>query len=469
MGLVYLLYRRMLPSPRLAAGVFLWQRALGVGQSRRRVDLRVLWLMLAALLLVLALAEPYLPAPQGPLAVVIEASASMRATDKAPSRFAVAKEAAAKLFKRRTDAVLVRAGLRPQVYGPAPAAQLLPFLDSLQAGDAKISLAAAIAAAESRLPGAPVVVIGDLAPRDKRVGFVDVAGEGRNLGITAIGADFLALANASPGPWKGMVRVNGRDYILKVPANGYATLHFPRSSTVDARLPETDALSLDNLAFYRRRTPRVELARSSPALERLLGLIGTHLVHSRADLTIRFATPGPPPDHPTLFFATQANSDALVFGLEPTLPALSGVILKGTLLPVPPKPAAGWRPAIWAADGRTLAYSAGRSMYLPEISALQDLPAFPVLVYNLLLPFMQAQSPLGTDGHFTPGVFGGVAYNLASPRQTFLPRAQPGRPPQATRASIPLSAPLALLSALMLAFEPLVFRKVPTHGKTTAR
>ncbi len=92
LGLVWWWYRRRQPPLRKVAGLWLWQKALRKGQARRRFDLRLFLLLLAALLGALALAEPrVLLNRPGALVVVLDTSASMAATDVSPSRLEQAK------------------------------------------------------------------------------------------------------------------------------------------------------------------------------------------------------------------------------------------------------------------------------------------------------------------------------------------------------------------------------------------
>nr|WP_083804419.1 VWA domain-containing protein [Marinithermus hydrothermalis] len=450
-GLVYWLYRRARPHPRPAAGVWLWQRALGRGGARRRVDLRLLLLLLATILTALALARPYLlRVSPGPLVLVIDASASMAATDRAPNRFAAAQALARPLLEAAPQAVLVRAGLEPRVFGPAPGPALLEPLAALQPGDAAADLEAAIRQGQALLPGAPVVVLSDTPPPPGVDGYWNVAATGENRGITALGRGFLAIGNASGRLWDGRVQVGGQTLEVRVPAGGFRVLEYPATPATTLRLPDPDALELDNLAFYRERPPRVRLEAAPPSLVRLLQLLGAQRVRQNPDLEVRFGRPPEDPEGFSVYFATEAGEARRVFDLEPTHPALRSVELVGYALPIPPPPPTSWRPIVYDASGEGLVWAHPRGLYLPPIEALQDLPAFPVLIYNLLAPFRKAMAPLGWNGVLEPQVVEGVAVNLSAPSETFLPRPVPDRPLHAARTPVPLAPFLVLLAALLL-------------------
>ncbi|MFN3180139.1 MAG: vWA domain-containing protein, partial [Thermus sp.] len=114
--LVYLLYRAKRPRVRPWAGVWLWQRGRRQ-RLRPRPDLRLLLLLLAAALMVLALEDP--PLGPSPMVYVVDTSASMAAREGPKTRLDLAKERLLPLLERTPEAVLVRAGEKPEAYGPA--------------------------------------------------------------------------------------------------------------------------------------------------------------------------------------------------------------------------------------------------------------------------------------------------------------------------------------------------------------
>lgn len=442
LGLVWWWYRRRRPLERKVAGLWLWQKAQHQGRTRRKFDLRLLLLLLVAGLPILALSEPRLALDQpGEIVVVISAAASMGATDVAPSRLAKAKDEARKRLTNAPRAVLVVAGVQPQSFGPALGQRLLGQLGGIRAQERSVDIGAAIARGKGLLPGARVLVIADAPAPSEAEGYVNVAGNGPNVGITAVGPGFIALANAGPGPWKGEVSVDGKTYFVQVPSGGYAGLEVPAQS-FQARVLGSDALALDDTARFTRRLVRVQVSGHSSALERLLGLLGTSR-GSPAELSFVIGTPRTTPREFTVYFAQSSSGQAQVFDVERTLPYLRGAELVGYTLAIPPKPGgSGWQPLAVSETGQTLAWYSESGLYLPPARTLQNLPAFPVLLYNLIAPRSAAQE------------------GLLSSDQTLLPRPSPDKslPPTLT---VDLAPWLALLAAFLLAAEFYFFQYRP--------
>ena len=411
LGLVYMLYRRRRPKERKMAGLWLWQKALKQGKARRRLDLRLLLLLLAAASMVLALSRPQLRLDRpGPLVVVLDASASMNATDLAPSRIEFAKTQIAQRLRQAPQAVLVRAGERPQVFGPAAGRSLVDALKGLKAGDRNSDLEAAVRLGENRLPRARVWIVSDSALPQKLSGhgYLNVAGSGQNIGISAVGPGFVAVANGGPGPWRGEVLVEGKRYSLEVPSGGFKGLEVPLD-TFEAGLVGQDALAADNQAEFSRRLVGVEVANANPALERLLGLLGASLT-AQPEMRFEVGTPKNVPRRFTVYFSAKAGGQATVFDVERTQPYLRGVELVGFELGIPAKPSAGWQPLMTDSGGRALAWYSPGGLYLPPIQSLQNLPAFPVLLYNLIAPRSEVRKGLLTSS------------------ETLLPRSKPSQP-----------------------------------------
>ncbi|GIW24097.1 VWA domain-containing protein [Meiothermus sp.] len=452
LGLVWWWYLRRQPPERKVAGLWLWQKALRRGRARRRFDLRLFLLLFSALLGLLALSLPAVSLDRpGELVVVLDASASMAATDVSPSRLDRAKALAQKYLAASPKAVLVIAGSRIQTFGPASGQELVGRLEGLQASASSTNLEAAIARGKALLPQARVLTIADQAAPPGTDGYLNVASNGANVGITAIGPGFVALANAGPGLWRGEVLVDGQRYALEVPTRGYSSLEVP-SSAPSARILGQDALSLDNQARFFRRLVRVELSGSSPALERLLALLETSR-GSPGELVFEIGTPRRQPTVFTVFFARQAGGQDTVFDLERTLPYLRGAELVGYSLRIPPPPQTpGWQPLATGESGQALAWYHPNGLYLPPVESLQNLPAFPVLLYNLIAPRGERRT------------------GLLTPAETLLPRPSPDQPlpPSLT---VPLAPWLVLLAALVLAAEFYFFQyraKRPEASPTPA-
>lgn len=421
------------------AGLWLWQRAIRKGKARRRLDLRLFLLLLSALLGLLALSAPEVSLDRpGELVVVLDASASMAATDLSPSRLERAKEMAREHLAASPRAVLVIASDQIQTFGPGLGRNLVGSLEGLQPGATSADLETAIARGRALLPGAHVLTIADQPAPAGTDGYLNVAGNGINVGITAIGPGFVAVANAGPGLWRGELLVDGSRHPLEVPARGFSSLEVP-SATPTARIVGNDALALDNQARFSRRLVRVEVSGRSLALERLLVLLGTSR-GSPSEMAFEMGTPRREPSQFTVFFAEQGIGQATVFDVERTLPYLRGAELVGFSLRIPPPPQApNWRPLAISEAGQALAWYHPNGVYLPPTESLQNLPAFPVLIHNLVAPRGELRS------------------GLLNPSETLLPRPSPDQPlpPSLT---VQLAPWLALLAALLLAVELYFFQ-----------
>lgn len=439
-GLIWWWYRRRRPAPRPVAGIWLWQQAKQKGQSRRRFDLRLFLLLLGATMAILAIASPKLELQlPGELVVVLDTSASMSATDVAPNRLERAKQVIRQQLERSPRAVLVTVGDKTQTYGPALGQSLVPLLGAIQAQSKSADLQVGVARGRQLLPGAKVLVVADAEPPAEADGYINVAGSGQNIGISAVAPGFLALANSGPGRWSGQVQVGGKNHSVNVPAGGYATLEVP-DPDFEARLMGQDVLSLDDQASFGRRLVRVDFSGNAPALERLLSVLGTAR-GTPAELNFELGTPKTDPTGYTVYFATQANGSAQVLDVERTQELLRGVELVGYALPIPATPkGTRWRALASGENGKILAWYQEKGLYLPPVEALQNLPAFPVLLYNLIAPRSE------------------IRKGLLRPAESLLPR---------PRADIPLPpaltvflAPwLALLAASVLALEAWLFRR----------
>ena len=379
-------------------------------------------LLLASFLIILALARPYfLTSQQNAWVFVIDASASMAATDLPPSRLEAAKDELAPLLAGAQSAVLVRAGLTPQVFGPARGLALESILAGLEAGDSSADLEAAIAAGLAALPGARVVVASDSpAPAGVDRSF-NFGGQGENIGITAVADGFVALGNSSPRPYRGNLTVGSANYPIQVPAYGFQTIDLTQSGQFKAYLAGGDALALDDQAFFSTVGVRVGLSQTEPSLMRALQVVGVRPATSSYQAWAGLGLPPAKVELPSLYFATQTQGSTTVFSQEVTHPLLQGVELVGYRLSVPLPPAGDWQSAAIGSGGEVLIYAQPRALYLPPLNELASLPALPIIIYNLVNELSQATRPLGSDGIIEPGIYQGLSYNLTSASETFLP------------------------------------------------
>ena len=300
----------------LVSSTLLWQRLLRDREANRpwqrlRRNLLMLLQLLALALLTLALARPFLPTPaaaSGSVVILLDASASMQATDVAPTRF----EAARRMAQEALD------GLGPGdvgtiiVVGPQPAALAVSTSDrgalrralttaAPSSGPADWEAAAALAAAAlTGSASAQTLIISDgaaspaLPALPGQVRFVRVGERGDNLAITALAIRegsagpqaFLRVMNFGHAPVQTTVsfRADGRLFDarpLSLPARGsfrIAMDDLPYDlSVLEARLETEDALPLDNAAWaVRSQTAEQRVLLVTPGnifLERALGML----------------------------------------------------------------------------------------------------------------------------------------------------------------------------------------------------
>ncbi len=262
---------------RAVSALFLWRRAQQVAQRQRRFA--PTWLLLAQLLFVtlaaLALARPQLGGGSAPDRIlVIDASASMAASEGGRTRLerAVA-EAEAQLAGAGRVAV-VRAGLDARVLAPlgAPRGEVRAALEGLLAGDRGADLERAIGVARAIEGGAQIHLFSD-TPGPGGAGVVehDVAGTGINVGISAFDLGlqqaYVGLVSNSTRPLEVPVEITREGEPIAsgsvlVPAGGVGSITFPLSDIqgiyrAAIAPPGGDALPLDDVAFAGSRRLRV--------------------------------------------------------------------------------------------------------------------------------------------------------------------------------------------------------------------
>lgn len=293
----------------------LWRPAqvnLSASRPWQRLEKQwLLWLQLAAAaLLALGAAGPvaYLGRPSPSLIVLLDASASMQATDVAPSRFDRAKDEVLSLARgldRGATLTLITFARQPQVVvqqagDPGKVEQALrelkptPFRGNIAPA---LSLARALAEGQGQ---ARLVLVGDggyAAEIPGDVEFIPVGGQGGNVAVAGItlrpvgngSAVQVAVVNHGGAPAAGRVELKAGEELLAPQAwrlgpGETAYLLWPEvmaSPLVTARLvvetPGANALALDDVAWAvpeETREARVLLvSRGNLFLERALGLI----------------------------------------------------------------------------------------------------------------------------------------------------------------------------------------------------
>ncbi len=180
-------------------------------QRLRRNLLLLLQLLLLALLVV-ALARPFIPVAvvaSGQITILLDASASMNATDVSPSRFEAAKATARQLANDLTQEglmTIILVGPQPRVLASATndKLELRKAIDSAQPsiGSANWETAFALAAgANGSVANSTTVLISDGGLPEKlpaltgEVRYVPIGNQSANLGISA-----LSLRPGSGGP-----------------------------------------------------------------------------------------------------------------------------------------------------------------------------------------------------------------------------------------------------------------------------
>lgn len=318
--ILYMLKLRRQDVP--VSSTFLWQRLLrdreaNVPWQRLRANLLLLLQLLALVLLTLALTQPFVATRTlvsgDHVVILLDASASMQATDVAPSRFEVARRVVRQIVASLgtgSRATLIAVGPQPQALAAAgdDPAVLRRALDAVAPtnGPADWEAACALAASLVGAGGTQVVIVSDgalpetLPALPGQMQFVGMGGDGDNLAIAA-----LAVREGAAGP-QVFLRVNNYGDAdaepvvefyadgalfdarrLVLPARGEASLtltDLPYGLQVlQARLAAEDPLLLDNMAWAVHTPPasrRVLLISDGNLfLERALGALpGVELV-----------------------------------------------------------------------------------------------------------------------------------------------------------------------------------------------
>ncbi|MCC7104970.1 MAG: BatA and WFA domain-containing protein [Chloroflexi bacterium] len=315
--LLYILRGNVRRRPTTAA--FLWRGIATQVTARNRLrppprSLSLLLQLLALLGLVLALARPALLQRTGrQLILLLDASASMQATDVTPSRFAQARDQLAEVVRgmAATDrATIVRVGAQPTILAAgSDRSELERVLAAAQPGVAPASLRDALVLASRQLQGTPsegseIVVAtdgtlddpNDLAPLVVPVRFISLGRSGANRGISTLlvarapgeGGQLAAFAQVSNyGDTSQRVQVQlSADGLpldtrsLDLPARGRGGLWVDlpaETRSAGAVLLDRDALALDDQAEVtvgeNRRRSVLLVSRTPDAWQRALQAI----------------------------------------------------------------------------------------------------------------------------------------------------------------------------------------------------
>jgi hypothetical protein len=260
------------------SSVLLWQRArqdLLAQMPVRRLERSLLLLvqLLAAAVVIMALSRPQVTLPaasSSATVIVLDTSASMQATDVAPSRFDAARTAAIEELAHGTGPVMViEAGPRPRVASDFGAREIArAALMRLHPTDAPRRLDQAVAMAlaqrlngqatqiivftDRAIPAAPGVQYHIVGQTDRNVGIVGVRAERTGEGTVAIVQVRNAGHDAEHVPLT--VSLDGRpilDQIVRLPPD--ATVAVPvrvmGEGILRAHIAPNDSLTVDDTGY----------------------------------------------------------------------------------------------------------------------------------------------------------------------------------------------------------------------------
>lgn len=259
--------------------------------QRLRPNLLLFLQLLIALLLLLALARPAMQA-RGALGrqtvVVVDASASMGATDVSPSRFEAARDRLRTLIREMSASerlAIIEAGPNVRVVASLTADQrkLLDAVNSLQRSDARGNLDEALrlaAALVGNRAGSRIVLLSDgafpdvtdFSPGKAQLVYESLGKHSENVAITAMDVQersggiewFVGLRNFGEKSAKGVLEfyaggelVDAREITIPAKQAMGQTLTLPRvREPLEARLLLNDALPADNRAYLLGTTER---------------------------------------------------------------------------------------------------------------------------------------------------------------------------------------------------------------------
>ncbi len=293
--LLYMLRLRREEMP--VSSTFLWQQLLRDREANAPWQrLRLSWLLLLQLLilaaLVMALARPFTKVSTittGRIVLLLDASASMKATDVSPNRFAAAREVALEIVDTLGSddtMTVIRVADVPEVLAAASRDKVVlrRAIQSAEVGDISADWTAALTLAAAGGVGVDelkVVIVSDgglpdnlpAVPGDVR--FIPVGQESSNIAISALATSalpgrlpqlFISVSNYGDQDQPVIVSgyLNGGDVIewafnYTIPANGYrdiTTIELPENFetlrvqlTTPSTATEPDYLAADNAAY----------------------------------------------------------------------------------------------------------------------------------------------------------------------------------------------------------------------------
>ena len=483
---LWLHFVRRAQRERRVNALWLWTNEVSASQRARFWPNLLLALQLTAVIAAsIGAAGPRLELPGRDLAIILDASASMTASDMGTaSRLSVATRDAGALLGNARKILIVRAGLSASVIaGPtSDRNEIRAALEKIQAGDSGSDLEGARRLARSLAPNADTHLFTSFdPPKNFRGTLHTVRGNGENIGITAFALRgtqaFVAFESNLQAPRNATVRLEHDGVLVarntvRVPAGARATW-LPKikveSGEYKASLENTsdserlDALGLDDNAFAMIGAGRVLIAPAQDDVSRaVVSVPGVRAVtqnlppNSSAGwgaivLVGRIPKRLPPGNY--LIFAPPEPSGKPLGKLEPVttwdasapelrFASLDSVQARISSQAAPEIADGGW--TVLARAGTKAFISRGdgpgvRAVYVASDPADSDLrlrPAFPVMVFNVLSSYLNVPAkllgsrlpspdPSNEVRAVEPGLFeiGNTRFaaNLASSQQTRLP------------------------------------------------
>ena len=428
--------------------VFLWADLpqASSGRSKRRIP-PFSWLLLlqllAATLAVFALARPAMPTePPRHVALILDASATMHATDVAPTRFAAARDSALERLNalRPSDVVsLIRAGKDATLLASGGPDAVRSALLSAQPGLTVPAIREALALASSRIAATPedrgqIVLFTDgawstppdpVGPLAAPVEVVPTGGGSNNQAITSLvvrmdptgrgQTAFVEVANEADRPARVPMRLTADGAPLDerqvdIAARTRARVSIPvpvDAHRIAAKLLGQDALALDDaLDTLAPGGPARDvdlLGRVSDGMRRAIESVPSLHVRTAnastpAELTVLVGVlPAQLPSGPLLLVDPPANSARLlgvglgsgarVQATHPLLQGLDLVALEDETPSIAGVP--GWAHVVLGSqegplimEGRLDGHPAVSLTFDPAVSGLEKSLAFPLLISN---------------------------------------------------------------------------------------
>jgi Ca-activated chloride channel homolog len=425
---------------RTVSALWLWSSEEAPSRRARfSPNILLLLQLLTVIAASLGAAAPRLELPGRDIAIVLDASAMMRANDVKPSRFEVATLEAKKLLSGARRVVIVRAGLGATVVAAANSSigDARANLERLEAGDANSDLEGGIKLATALLPNAETHVFSSLEPPKDFAGvFHALRGNGENLGITAFRVRgtqlFAAVESNSSAPKTVQLQLirDGKNILqqaLRVPG-GARAVWIPKVTVEPGEyklslLQNSDALELDDTAFAVQGAGRVLVSPSQDdVLRAVISVPGVRAAvqeippASSAGFDAMVLVGAVPKSLPTgnyIIFAPLAPQNPVkgrtlpkpevVSGWDATSSLLRFANLEGirariSSVPAPEIPDGGWNSLAQVGSDGFVQLGEGpgvRAVYIashPLDSDLRSNPAFPVLMFNALEEFIGVET-----------------------------------------------------------------------------